>query len=355
MSSRTYNNLGNRLLLGGGVQIHRVSSSGGTETRVLGAAIQSGVGFPRSGPSSNSGTTVRAGDGRGAPTSSIYIDENTGTQFFNEGTAKSPYWTPTSFDQRGLMGWTSDFRDGIGYPLATTSPATLTNAGSGLRMFGSEIEASDSGFVIAITEDGEVGTLQSSATSTYGVALGFGLGGTPTGLYEPDTNAPFVMDCNVAQHTAVTARQLFVGFTGSTIDALISPATGSGTTITLAETAAGDDCVGFYASSALTDAFVSWFNIYDAAGDHPVTISTTAAGINVGTVSTVEVYQRLRVEVYSDGSSALFINKALVGTNAAATNTVTTNLSPVICLTGTTTTVAAMLVKAPFSTWGVRA
>lgn len=312
---------------------------------VNGVFSVNGVGSPVSGTFASSGYGV-CGFG------SLYTDTTNGNVFINEGTTTNTYWTPISYDQRGLMGWYTDFRDGIGKALADTA-ATVTLAGNGLRVFGSEVVATDSGLVITMGKAGSVGSLSSSATSTFGVALGFGLGGAPTSLFEPDTNATFVMDCWTAQHTAVTARQCFIGFCSALIDAMIAPASGATTVISLTATR-GADCVGFYASSALTDAFVNWFGISDAAAATATLSTATTAALTVPTlVSAVEVYQRFRVEVDANGGSRLFINKLLVKTFPAATNTVTTALSPVIVLAGTTTTVATMLVK-QFGAWGVR-
>ncbi len=312
-----------------------------------GGGLISGTGFPKSG---TTGGGIIHGVSR-ASTGTIYVDKSTGCTFVNEGTLASPYWTPTTYEQRGMMAWYADFRDGLGKANSDTA-ATATLTGSGLRVFGDQIVATDSGLVIATDQTGQIGTLQASATSSGNAALGFGLGGSPAGFYKPNTNGMFVVDAFVTQHTLKTLRSLFVGFTAAPIDALQSPATGATTVITYRAGAAGNDCVGLYADANLTDAYTNWFNIHDNAGG-TATITTVAA-VTGKAVAAVDVFDRVRVEVDADGGSRLFVNKLIAATNAAATNAITVAMSPVIVIQSTTAAVKPMLVK-QFATWGVRA
>src|SRR5689334_23394668 len=100
-----YRDMGRRALRSGGVQFQN------------GAVITDISGFPKSGPS---GTLVDS-NGQAIPKGSIVIDALTGVMFTNEGTTASPYWTPVSFQQRGLLGWYTDFRDGVGIAVSDTA------------------------------------------------------------------------------------------------------------------------------------------------------------------------------------------------------------------------------------------
>src|SRR5712671_2632833 len=93
-----------------------------------------GSGGPRSGIR-NADKTI---SGTGAGVSghgSLYINSDNGVVYVNEGTRVSPYWTPTDFRQRALIGIYVDWRNGIGNPLADTN-ASVTLSESGLRTFG---------------------------------------------------------------------------------------------------------------------------------------------------------------------------------------------------------------------------
>src|SRR3990167_9661404 len=95
----------------GRFKVGRLAFSGGGQ-------VASGSTAPLSG---TSGTPL------GMPRGSVYV--YTGTTgpvvYTNEGTATSPYWTPVHYDQPGLRGWHTDFRDGIGEALADTDAALL--------------------------------------------------------------------------------------------------------------------------------------------------------------------------------------------------------------------------------------
>lgn len=307
MAQKSFNNLGPRIALaGGGFQIKD------------GAGFFSGTGFPQSG---TSGTTMS--DGRGAPASSLYVDESTGVVFVNEGTADSVYWTPVHFKQRGLFGWYTDFTDGctgllvdttythnsLGAPVAITEPTiTLTN---GIRLHGQGFDGNDAGLTVAMSDQGAVGSLISSATDADISVMSVGSGTTP--VFQPDQNGTMVVDVNVAI-ASLTACAAFLGFCGSAADALAPIMTYSGTTISFAATV-GDDVAGLAFSSELTDGD-RWFAPHDKNNTN-ASIATTATGVDTGVDLVAATYQRLRVECDADGEVRVFIDKALISTFAA--------------------------------------
>lgn len=310
-----------------------------------GPGFYSGAGFPKSG---TSGTTVNTRLGVGAKTGAIYIDSNTGVSFVNEGTAASPYWTPTSFNQRGLLGWFTDFRDGAGKAVADTA-ATATLVGSGIRVHGQGIAETDSGLTVAMTEDGPVASLITTDEDEHTAVLSVGTGTTP--VFQPDQNDVIVVDANVAHSSAITLRGLFFGFGGSAADALDPMANGSTTTISFANSIA-DDIAGLFFDVGLSDGD-RYFAIYDK-GNANASIATTATDVDTEVdVAAAGTYQRLRVEVDSDGKVRMFIAKALVASFAAGTLDVDEEIHPILQLISESAATKTLLVK-HFGAWGKR-
>lgn len=308
-----------------------------------GVRLFDGAGFPKSG---TSGT----GAGTGlTPVGSIYYDKTNKVTFVNENTSASPYWTPVSFDQRGLMGWYSDFRDGIGKADANTD-ATTTLAGSGIRIHGQGIAETDSGFVITMSDQGAIGDLHTTDEAAHLAVLSVGSGTTP--VFKPSVNGTIVMDANVAMLTDILTRSLFFGFCGSAANATDPIVTGSGTTITFTTTF-GDDVAALIFDSALTDAD-RLFAPHDKANTN-ANILTTATGVDTGVdFPAAGTYKRLRVEVDSDGAVRMFAAKAQIASFAAATLTTTTAIHPICGVRSTDAAIKSMLVK-HFGAWGVRA
>lgn len=332
MATRSYNHQGRRILLAGGVQGYD------------GGSIDWGTGFPKSG---TSGTTVKGS--RGAPAGGLYVDTSTGVVFVNEGTAASPYWTPESFDQRGLMAWNWDGRDGTGKAV-TDTVATATLTGSGLRIHGQGIADTDSGFTVTMSDQGPVGALVTTNETAHTAVLSVGTGTTP--VYQPDQNGTMVIDVNGSNNTAITARAIFCGFCGSAADALDPVATGATTTISFAATV-GDDVVGILMDSGLTDSD-GLFAPHDA-GNANASIATTATGVDLSTtMAAAGTDQRYRVEVDADGGVRVFVDKVLVSTFAAATMDVDEELHPVFYIESNAAATKQFDVK-HFHTWGVRA
>lgn len=331
MASRGYNRLGKRIALANGFQV------------IDGTSLESGITVPKSG---TAGTTVR--EGHGAPPGGLYVDVTSKTMFVNEGTSASPYWTPVGFNQKGLFGWWTDFRDGVGIATSDTS-ATITVAGSGLRIHGDSLVDTDAGVTVAMTSDGQVASVVSGNENADCIALSFGTG--TTALFKPSLNGTMVMDALLSNLTAITSRSLYFGFCTSAADALTSPVTGSTVTISFAATI-GDDVAGLFFSTGLT-ATARIYAPHDKANAN-ASIATTATGVDTGVdIAAAGTYQRLRVEVDPDGTVRMFIDKVLKATFAAASLTTTTAVHPVIVLSTLTTANATLLVK-HFGAWGAR-
>lgn len=327
-----YRDYGKKALIMGGVRFQN------------GVVLTDISGFPKSG---TAGTLVDS-NGDSIPTGSVVFDSVSGVAFVNEGTVASPYYTPVSFDQRGLHGWYTDFRDGVGKPVADTA-ATATVTGSGLRIHGASVVDTDAGLTVAMSDQGNVGSLISGNENPDAVVASFGIGTTP--LFKPSVNGTIVVDALVAQATAITSRSFFLGFLGSAADAITAPITGSGTTISFAATFS-DDIAGLCFTSALTDAD-GWFCVYDKANTN-ASIATTATGVDPSvTKSAGDVYERLRVEVDADGGIRMFINKVLEATFPAASLTVGTAIHPVIVENTLAVANATALIK-HYGAWGKR-
>lgn len=275
---------------------------------------------------------------------SLYTDIATGVVFFNEGTAAAPYWTPINYNQRGLLSWFSDFRDGVGKALADTA-TTLTAGGSGIRTFGQGIDETDSGLVIAIGEDGAIGSLTTTDEAAHVAALGVGISGSVP--FQPDRHGPITIDVLMSMSSLITLRAMFCGFLGTAADALDPPATGSGTTITLVQ----DDMAGLFQSVGLTA--TSRFFAPHNKSDEAATIATTATGVDTGVnLAAAGTYQRLRVEISPAGIMTCFIDKTQVTQISASLDT-DEEIAPVLAIMSTSAATKTMLVK-QFAAWGYR-
>lgn len=346
MAKRTFNNLGPRIASAGGFQIKN------------GASFESGTGFPKSG---TAGTTVRGGEG-GSP-GGLYIDESTGVMFINEGSAASPYWTPINFNQRGLLGWDTDFTRGmsIDSPLGEAAPNTFVEAlgagiadtrasktlTDGIRVHGQGIAETDAGLVVTMSDQGAVGQLRTTDEDAHVSVISVGNGTVP--VYQPDQNGTMVVDVVYASPSDLTATAAFVGFCGSAADALDPIMTFSGTTISFAATI-GDDVAGLVWSSELTNND-RWFAPHDKDNAN-ASIATSATGVDTGVDIVFDVYQRLRVECDSNGTVRMFIDKVLKSTFLLALE-VTEEVHPMFYVESSAAAVANANLKR-FSAWGVR-
>jgi hypothetical protein len=299
----------------------------------------------------NAGSPISGTAGTGAATfaapGALLRDTETDVLYINEGTLASPYWTPASFDQRGLMAWYTDFRDGAVKAVSDTA-ATATLAGSGIRVHGQGIAETDSGLAIAMSDQGAVGSITTTDEDAHTIVLSVGTGTVP--VFQPDQNGTIVVDAEVSQTSAITERSLFLGFCGSAADALAEVCTGATVTISFAATI-GDDVAGLFFDTGLTDGD-RYFYPSDK-GNANASIATTACDTGVD-VAAAGTYQRLRVEIDADGGGRMFINKALVATLPAASLDVDEELQPVLILGAAAAAVKTAAVKS-FGAWGSRA
>jgi len=287
-------------------------------------------------------------DGYGyAENGATFIDNYRNVLYINEGSAQGVYWTPVNLFQRNLLSWHSDFRDGAGIVVSDTA-ALYTNPATGIKIFGQGLAETDSGFVVAIAEDGAIGTLTTTDENAHVAAIGVGL--TTSVPFQPDAHGPMVVDALFAVDAALTLRRVFVGFIGTAADALDPPVTGATVTLTLVQ----DDVAGMMFDAGLTDAagIMLPHNKSDEAAT--ILVTDTAMGAVDTDVDSAAfgVYQRWRVEVLANGTMKAFKNKVLIGTITTALD-VDEEVAPVLLVGSTTTATKAILVK-HFSTWGQR-
>ncbi len=301
--------------------------------------ILAGTTLPKSGT---------AGTFKNCAAGSLYFATTSRTFFVNEGSAGNPYWTPTNFNQRGLLAWASDFRDGVGKAHSDTA-ATATIGGSGLRIHGQGIAETDSGAVITMSDQGAICRLTTTDEDEHTVVMSVGNGTTP--VYQPDQNGTIVVDAKVSHATAITLRGFFFGFGGSAADALDPMINGSTTTISFANTIA-DDIAGMCMDVGLTDAD-GIFCVTDK-GNANASIATTATSVDPSvTVAAAGTYQRFRVEVDADGAVRMFVDKILKATFAAGTLDTDEEIHPILQIISESAAVVALDVQ-HFHTWGAR-
>lgn len=292
------------------------------------------AGAPSSGTSGTLAGIAEAG--------AVLWDTTNAVQFINEGTQASPYWTPTSFDQRALFGVWTDFRDQVGIAVADTA-AEFIVPGSGLRIFGQGIAETDSGLVVQTAgEGGNVGRMTTTDEDAHTLAIGM-----EAGVMQPDQHQLLVVDCEVAHVSAITLRAAFCGFLGTAADALDPAVTGATVTATLVQ----DDLAGLFFDVGFTDAD-RWYAVHnksDAAASQTVNTGSRDTGVDVPAAGT---FQRLRVEISASGGMTAFIDKAQVFSLAAALDA-DEECSPVFYIESTSAAVKSVDVRR-FATWAYR-
>ncbi len=301
------------------------------------------------------GSYFRAWQGEGPPSSGtsgtlageivpggVYWDRDNGPTFVNEGTLASPYYTPTSYDQAGLFGINTDWRDGVGKALADTAAASIL-VGSGARLFGQGIEVNgDSGAVAnAAGEGGTVMRLHATNEDAHTIAVGMA-----AGVMQPDTHKLLVVDVELSMVSAITARALFVGFLGTAADALDPAVTGATTVATLVQ----DDLAGLWMDAGLTDAD-RLFGVHNKS-NADATQDLTVDGDTSTDLAAAGTFQRFRVEIAADGDMTAFVDKTQVYTQAIALD-IDEECSPVVYME-TLTTATITFDCRRFSTWAYR-
>ncbi len=258
------------------------------------------AGPPRSGTSAGS----FAGD---AEPGDLLVNKSNGVVYVNEGSKASPYWTPAGYDQAPLFGVHADFRDRVGVAVAGTTMGVII-AGSGLRVFGQGAADTDSGLVVqAAAEGGSVARLTTTDEISHLIALGM-----EAGVMQPDQHGQLVIDVEFTNVAAITLREMFLGFLGSAADALNPMATYATTVVTFVEIDVG----GLTFSVSLNDGDRLW-GVHDKNGA-AVTQDLTAIGDTSVDIAAAGTYQRMRVEIFSDGDMTAFVDKAEVYHRALA-------------------------------------
>ena len=310
-----------------------------------GTFVKAAIAAPSSGPTGTGAGTF------GWPAAMLYCTVSKAV-FVNEGTLASPYWTPVSFDQRGLICWDTDFVNNVGK--AEADIAASADLGTGVKVAGQGIEVNgDSGLVITNSELGRIGVLTVTNEVDHTVTL------SPAGtspMLQPDTHGPFAVDAHFTNNADILTRQNFLGFCGSNIEALDPPATAVTATVSFAATV-GDDLAGILMDSRLT--LASRLMCIHDKDNANATQLVTAAGVNSGyNMPAAATYGRFRVEVAADGTVRYFFNKTQIGISQGSVLggglEVTEEVSPLLYLASTDTVTHGMSVKR-FSAWGVRA
>ncbi len=267
--------------------------------------VFSGTGMPASGTSGD-GATV-AGPG------SIYTDRTRGTLWVNRGTKASPYWEPVGYDQAGLWGVHTDFRDGVGSPLADGNASVLI-ASSGLRVYGNGIADGDSGAVANTAGEGGTTMRFTTANGATGDTIVLG---TPAGVWQADQHGMAYVEIDVSQ-IALTTRAFGLGFLGEAADALKPPVKGATLTTTFEATGnEGNDLAGMFFDVGFTDpdAVYAFHNKNDFAADQDATTGGRDTSTNVAAGGTFQLW---RVEMDPVSATVVqmrcFLDKVLVAT-----------------------------------------
>ena len=307
---------------------------------VTGPVLITGALFPKSGTS---------GTGAGyAPKGSIYSETTRGTTWQNEGTQASPYWSPTSFDQPGLIAiHAGDFAGSDTKAEADTATSAVLGP-HGFTILGDGVHETDSGALLAGSPaEGLLQALRLSSSATAGgdlCALS-----TPVvsgaGIYQPDQHGMALFDVELTNISALTARIVFMGFAGIVAVGETDVVTAATTVTTLTQ----NDIAALYMASTATDAdrIIAAFSKAGTPSTQDYAVLTDLnTGVNMAAAGTA---QRFRVEVDADGAVRMFIAKVLVFTGAAATLAVNQELNALVYASPTTTTQAEIdILRASF-------
>lgn len=215
-------------------------------------------------------------------------------------------------------------------PVANAEAATTPGHSAGPFSVLGDLVQTDAGLVMVSKSNGW-GRLTSSAADTRGAALATEV------VFSPVLNGGLVIEARV-ELAALTARNVFIGFTGTIADNVVECLTATTATITKVYPS-----LGFLFDSQLTvDATAStavWHMPYLLAAD------TTQASTAVASsqVAVAEESDILRLEVDPDGAARWYINGKLEQTVAAGLAATTTTLLGALCgVWGTASTVGSL-------------
>jgi len=130
--------------------------------------------------------------------------------------------------------------------------------------------------------------------------------------FKPSVNAPMAVECRL-EMAALTARVVFVGFTGTMIDAQTDLLQGTTSTIAYTET----NLVGFLYDVGLTTD-VEWHMVHSGGA---TTAVTDGLLLNSGVTPVAGEMNILRVEVDNNGTARWYIDEVLLKTLEGAVST----------------------------------
>lgn len=308
--------------------------------------VYAGAGAPRSGP-----------DGTGAGflgLGALYRDKERGTVWFNEGTIVSPYWTPISPNQPGLVAVGARHFEGSSEHLAAATATSAKISPSGLTVLGDGVHETDSSALVQVTEAGGVCPIRLTTSDAVGDLAGLAMSVLAgAGVFQPDENKFGIIDATVRHVSAITGRIGFTGFVGLAPVGLTDVATIATTVITLVD----DDLFGvmFDASAGDADRLYVAHNKSNEAADQTTTDGSRDTGVNIPAAGTK---QRQRVEVDEDGHGRVFLDKVQVYNSRDVDPDepvldANEEANPVVSISPTATSVVAMDVLAAHIYMGV--
>lgn len=214
------------------------------------------------------------------------------------------------------------FMGGGEIPIADTVAAPINWDGF-FKIVG-DLAETDTG-IVSIDKAG--GWVRISNNNEDGKGAGFGT----AVAFSPALNGTLVLETRI-ELAALTARNVFVGFTGLVADDVAEPATGATVTITYVTT----HVLGFVFDSQLTDT-THWHMVHSGGSLAAGTVSTAIVASN--DLITAAENQILRVEISPSGTVRWYVNNKLRQTKVGAAST-TQLLGALVAAFGTTTTAA---------------
>lgn len=208
-----------------------------------------------------------------------------------------------------------------------SATGAIWNLSGGFTVKGQNLDQTDAG--LPAVEDGLNGQVTITSSATAGGDACFV---TTETCFKPSVNGTLVLEARV-ELAALTARRVFVGFSGTVADAQSTICSGATATLTLTES----NLAGFLFDSGLTTN-VEWHCVYNGGSTTGV---TDATAVNSGVAPVAGNMDVLRVEIDNNGTARWYINGVLKQTVAGAVST-TAVFGGCVGVVSTTTTVASV-------------
>lgn len=187
------------------------------------------------------------------------------------------------------------------------SQGGLWNIGKGFTIKGDALNDAQ-----ALTAAGSEALNGQLILTSANVADGDAIYCTTETCFKPSVNAPMAVECRL-EMAALTARAVFVGFTGTMADAQSDLVAGSTSTIAYTET----NLVGFLYDVGLTTD-VEWHMVHSGGS---TTAVTDGLLLNSGVTPVINEMNILRVEVDNSGTARWYIDEELLKTLEGAVST----------------------------------